>query len=511
MVFRTRRARRAFHTLKFYQTYLTVYNSSLSPNLPATHSLRVYTGACYVFPPPFVAVASYQLAVALLLVAMPLRVPQLPVSNDYAAIDVPADIGVMRQRLFQLAEPVVLSQADWEIYWPFVDNVYAYRDKRPEKKDGSQLSYWQCRLHRKSWQGSRHAGVRQRHKGSRQGSVCNFVVHVTRRLGGSYEIRRAPKHSNTHSHSLDESDAVKINSALRRQCQEQVTKGVNPAHIVTVLQGAERSSRATLEHAGGKYIDRQIVVNTAQGWRRSNPDKRFVGADNSWQEQVSDAKEWLEKTGYMVHQADCLQPPVKDKPAKRSNGLIFALPRCLDVLRRRGYLTLMDATHDMNGLRWYLFTAMVRDEINCWHPSAHMLCDAQDSNIISRFLLKLKHWCYWQPRYFLTDDSAAEQLAVKKAFPGFGVDDFEVTHLLCRVHSMRSLDRALKTQKAARNHLIAALKYRKTSLGCDDSIERAFQAATNEKTRRYIKKEWQNTKALWANYARTHSCLLLQV
>jgi hypothetical protein len=89
----------------------------------------------------------------------------------------------------------------------------------------------------------------------------------------------------------------------------------------------------------------------------------------------------------------------------------------------------------------------------------------------------------------------------------------EVTHLLCRVHSKRTLNRRLEgpRNKRAMNHMIAALKYRKTGPGCEESIEAAMAAAPDQGTREYLKKEWWTTREKWANYARTHSCLLLQV
>ena len=116
------------------------------------------------------------------------------------------------------------------------------------------------------------------------------------------------------------------------------------------------------------------------------------------------------------------------------------------------------------------------------------------------------------PRFFLTDDSAAEFLAVQKAFPGLVEGEPEVTHLLCRVHSMRTLERNLKKkEKIAMNHILVALKYRRTSIGCDDSLNAAIRTAITEKTKNYIRKEWVANKALWANYPRAHSPLLLQV
>ncbi len=86
-----------------------------------------------------------------------------------------------------------------------------------------------------------------------------------------------------------------------------------------------------------------------------------------------------------------------------------------------------------------------------------------------------------------------------------------MSHFLCRTHSEPSLNRALAGDKCkqTREHLYKALYFRKTRHGCENSIQSAIAAASADK-RDYIKREWWNTHKLWANYARQHSCLLLQ-
>ena len=56
---------------------------------------------------------------------------------------------------------------------------------------------------------------------------------------------------------------------------------------------------------------------------------------------------------------------------------------------------------------------------------------------------------------------------------------------------------------------MAALYNRKTRPGCEESIQAAIEAAPLRK-RRYVVKEWWNTMADWANYARCYSAQLLQ-
>lgn len=57
---------------------------------------------------------------------------------------------------------------------------------------------------------------------------------------------------------------------------------------------------------------------------------------------------------------------------------------------------------------------------------------------------------------------------------------------------------------------MAALYNRRTKIGCHESVEQAIKAAPPNK-KAYIQKEWLKTAADWANYARCHSALLLQV
>ena len=111
----------------------------------------------------------------------------------------------------------------------------------------------------------------------------------------------------------------------------------------------------------------------------------------------------------------------------------------------------------------------------------------------------------------LTNDSAGEQCAVRKAFQGLSDGEQEVTHLICKVHSRRTMLKKLPgdANQRCREHLMAALDYRKTKPGCEESIQAAIDAAP-ERKRGYVVKEWWDTRADWANYARCHSALLLQ-
>jgi hypothetical protein len=330
-----------------------------------------------------------------------------------------------------------------------------------------------------------------------------------------------------HNHTLEHLDIVKRNSAIKAVAGEEVGKGYRASEVKRNMTGTIREThKVILEQAGGKHLNLLDIHNAGAAFRTLNKDKRMEGHRDHWHKQRSDAKVWLEKEGWCAENIHALRPKNSKSLCESllliliymieedSDGLVFAYPERLKILIRRGYFTIMDSTHNTNFLRWFLYTIMVRDEYGIWIPTAHILTAREDSDIIAEALRVLKRWCSgrWRLRYMLTDDSAGEQSAVSKAFRGLIDGEQEVTYLLCRVHSERTLNRKLpgKVHKAALNHLIAAFKFRQTKAGCEESIEHAIKAAP-EKSRDYIRKEWFETRDAWANYARTHSCLLLQV
>lgn len=154
----------------------------------------------------------------------------------------------------------------------------------------------------------------------------------------------------------------------------------------------------------------------------------------------------------------------------------------------------MDSTHNSNALKWKLFTIMARSEYGRWVPCAHTLSKTEDGNIVATFLQTIKEWCggrnAWRLRYIITDDSAAEQKAVRLAFRGLKDGEQEVDHYLCRKHSERTLKENLRGDacKKSFEHLYKALYYRFSEQGCLDEIHTAIKHAPNDQKKSYIEK-----------------------
>ncbi|KAF8428783.1 hypothetical protein EV426DRAFT_585900 [Tirmania nivea] len=110
----------------------------------------------------------------------------------------------------------------------------------------------------------------------------------------------------------------------------------------------------------------------------------------------------------------------------------------------------------------------------------------------------------------MTDDSAIEQRAIRLAFPGLNAGEQEVAHLLCSVHSNRTLLRRLGSN--ANKHIYQLLKhamYCLTEIKNRELCEEAIVAA-DEETAKYIRTYWLQNAPKWAMYARQHSPFLLQ-
>lgn len=88
---------------------------------------------------------------------------------------------------------------------------------------------------------------------------------------------------------------LKTNSAIRKLVQDEFIRGIAPVAIIDSFRGNQRLSGDLFDNAGGRFLTRQTVVNTAQEWSFNNPNKKIKGNNDKIQSQVSNAKEWLEQ------------------------------------------------------------------------------------------------------------------------------------------------------------------------------------------------------------------------
>lgn len=91
--------------------------------------------------------------------------------------------------------------------------------------------------------------------------------------------RTRPDVRNTHS--LDDSDKIKRNSAVKQILEAEAAKGYDASQIFKIWNGSHlglhAGQRQRLVHAGGQYVDRQEILNARKKRKRgSEPDDRVA-------------------------------------------------------------------------------------------------------------------------------------------------------------------------------------------------------------------------------------------
>lgn len=242
------------------------------------------------------------------------------------------------------------------------------------------------------------------------------------------EFRQISDHSLIHSHSLDESDPNKRNSFIRALAGKDIAKGYPAAAMIGSLRGIRNSAtQSRLASAGGEYLTRQDMMNSTRSWHLADPNALYVSHESK-DNVTLQVLEAFEKLNELKWVWSSVQAISLDKTPGR--GIVFALPTRLECLAQYGHFSLIDSTHKTNQLEWKLFMLMVRDKYTSWHPVAHALLSHEFGELIAEFLLVVKNWANWKPRYVLSDDSGAEQRTFRLAFPGLVAGETEVSENL---------------------------------------------------------------------------------
>lgn len=219
-----------------------------------------------------------------------------------------------------------------------------------------------------------------------------------------------------------------------------------------------------------------------------------------------EAVTWLRQNTYHV---DTIVGP-NDEP-----GMVFMNPVRLENLHQHGFAVLMDSTHKTNHYDWKLFTLYVRTPSNTWVSGANFLLQRETADSIELALRRVKCHCStsgkaWAPRYFVIDQSAAEESGILRAFPGLSAGEMIVSVFYCRVHLMRTLMRKLGPKTLCYKAMVSALMKRTREM-CRREVERALDLAETVEKKQYIERNWACCIDRWGMHARSHSPLLEQM
>ncbi|KAK3330320.1 hypothetical protein B0H66DRAFT_611767 [Apodospora peruviana] len=99
----------------------------------------------------------------------------------------PPDLAHWRRKLFELEELVVLSQEEFETYFPWVDNVYSHRSTQRYKRKPFVTHYWDCRLKGRppGTAKSDDPNKKKRKRLARERDQCNVKIKITEYSAGA--------------------------------------------------------------------------------------------------------------------------------------------------------------------------------------------------------------------------------------------------------------------------------------------------------------------------------------
>lgn len=195
--------------------------------------------------------------------------------TNYSLFANPPSLGLIRQRLFDIEDPIEMSLTDLDTYFPFVDNVWRKSRSGDAQRDTNSTTdiYW-CRL-RKPTNAKPYIpkptpeGKTSRKKRVREDKTCPMALKVTRTDGvaRSCTVARAVGREVRHTHDLDYMDGLKRNSGIMDIARREAVRGFLPGSVFwKMLEEPDR-----MEEAGGKFMKISDVRNVQYAWRQENP------------------------------------------------------------------------------------------------------------------------------------------------------------------------------------------------------------------------------------------------
>jgi hypothetical protein len=182
-------------------------------------------------------------------------------------LDNPTELAAWRRRLFELREEVTLPLSEWDVLWPYIDNLWVERNAG-RNKDRKQFN---CRIWRND--GDQKTGTGKRNRARRNIEPCGMKMYVTKKDGGVIISRFKGRNTETleHHHDLEYMDRIKTPSAIMRIAAEQIANGKTPAEAVAEMK--TKNVVKALEETSGLHLDSNRVRNAYKTFKQHEANR----------------------------------------------------------------------------------------------------------------------------------------------------------------------------------------------------------------------------------------------
>jgi glutathione S-transferase len=108
-----------------------------------------------------------------------------PFSDSFPLVTDPPNLHDWRERLFNIEQPVHMSEAQFLTYFPHIDNVYSHRSTQKYKRKPFVSHYWDCRLKGRpsGTKKSDDPNKKKRKREKRERDLCDVKVKITEWFG----------------------------------------------------------------------------------------------------------------------------------------------------------------------------------------------------------------------------------------------------------------------------------------------------------------------------------------
>lgn len=99
----------------------------------------------------------------------------------------PPDLAAWRERLFNVDETIVLTNDQFETYFPHIDNVYSHRSTQRYKRKPFISHYWDCRMKGRppGTPKSDDPAKKKRKRNARERDLCDVKIKITEYFPGA--------------------------------------------------------------------------------------------------------------------------------------------------------------------------------------------------------------------------------------------------------------------------------------------------------------------------------------
>ena len=108
-----------------------------------------------------------------------------PFSDGFPLMMTPPNLAVWRHHLFNIIQPLHLTEAQFLTYFPHVDNVYSHRSTQKYKRKPFISHYWDCRLKGRpsGTKKSEDPNKKKRKREKRERDLCDVKIKITEWFG----------------------------------------------------------------------------------------------------------------------------------------------------------------------------------------------------------------------------------------------------------------------------------------------------------------------------------------